>query len=142
MVKIACSHGGNNFWIYKDNWSMQEEIEFVVQVIQDQQINKWHFKGGKIWMQALWIHWSMVASNRYHNETCHHICQWQIFVSIWKQYWIVGKKNNFKATSQSTTKRNKKNFHEKTFGMFTNMVENYHGEEFWKNQCSIGKSWS
>jgi hypothetical protein len=84
----------------------------------------------------------MVASSRYHNETCHHIRQWHIFVSIWKQHWIVGKTTNFKVTSQSTTKRNKKNFHEQTFGMFTNMVKNYHGEEFWKNQCSIGKSWS
>jgi hypothetical protein len=35
MVKIACLYGGNNFWIYKDNWSMQEKVEFVVQVIQD-----------------------------------------------------------------------------------------------------------
>ncbi len=51
MVKIACSHGGNNFWIYKDNWSMQEEVEFIVQIIQDWQISKWHFKGEKIWMQ-------------------------------------------------------------------------------------------
>jgi len=43
---------------------------------------------------------------------------------------LLEKTTNFKATSQSTTKRNKKNFHEQTFGMFTNMVKNYHGEEF------------
>jgi hypothetical protein len=37
----------------KDNWNMQEEIQLVVQAIQDRQINKWHFKVGKAWMQVL-----------------------------------------------------------------------------------------
>ncbi len=86
---------------------MQEEVEFVVQIIQDKKISKWHFKGGKIWMQALWIHWWILASSKYRNETCQNIRQWHIFVSIWKQHWIVGKTTNFKTTSKSTTKRNK-----------------------------------
>jgi hypothetical protein len=35
MVEIACSHGGNNSYIYKDNWNMQKEVQFVTQAIHD-----------------------------------------------------------------------------------------------------------
>ncbi len=70
---------------------MQEEIQFVVQAIQDKQISEWHFRGGKAWMQVLWTHWSMVASKKYYNETCHYNCQWHGIASIWKQHWIVWK---------------------------------------------------
>jgi len=38
MVKIACLHGGDNSYIYKDNWNMQEEVQFVIQAIHDWQI--------------------------------------------------------------------------------------------------------
>jgi hypothetical protein len=40
MVKIACSCGGDNSYIYKDNRNMQEEVQFVIQAIHDWQINK------------------------------------------------------------------------------------------------------
>ncbi len=84
MVEIAYSHGGDNSYIYKDNWNMQEEVQFVILAIHEWQINKLHLKGGNAWMQIRKIHWSIVASSRYHNEMCHHIYQWHGIAPSWK----------------------------------------------------------
>jgi hypothetical protein len=60
---------------------MQEEVNFVVWIMQNCQIGKCCYKGGET-NASLTIHCSMVVSNGYYSETNHYIYQWHKIVSI------------------------------------------------------------